>query len=93
MLCREAPRDMLQIKNNEETQTVEIANPVDWMRAIINQQCQAEQDLWQLMEVCGNTVDRTDRRIQEVEKAYYKLLQGTQYIYERMEAKEEIAEA
>ena len=84
---------MLQIKNNKETQTVEIANPVDWMRAIANQQRQAKQDLHQLMEVCGDTVDWTDRRIQQVEKAYYKLSQGTQYIYERMEAKEEIAEA
>jgi len=45
------------------------------------------------MEICGDTVDRTDRRIQQVEKAYYKLSQGMQYIYERMEAKEEIAEA
>jgi len=39
MLRLEAPRDMLQIKNNEETQTMEIANPVDWMRAIVSQQC------------------------------------------------------
>jgi len=93
MLRLEAPRDMLQIKNKEEIQTVEIANPVDWMRAIVNQQCQAEQDLRQLIEVCGDTVDRTDQHIQQVEKAYYKLSQGTQYIYERMEAKEEIAEA
>jgi len=84
---------MLQIKNNKETQTVEIANPVDWMRAIVNQQRQAKQDLHHLMEVCGDTVDWTDRRIQQVEKAYYKLSEGTQYIYERMEAKEEIAEA
>jgi len=45
------------------------------------------------MEVCGDTVDRTDRRIQQVEKAYYQLSQGTQYIYERIEAKEVIAEA
>jgi len=93
MLRLEAPRDMLQIKNDEETQTVEIANLVDWMRAIVNQQRQAEQDLRQLMEVCGDTVDRTDRRIQQVKKAYYKLSQGTQYIYEKMEAKEDITEA
>ena len=38
MLRLEAPRDMLQIKNNEETQTMELANPVDWIRAIVNQQ-------------------------------------------------------
>jgi len=59
------------------------------MPAIVNQQRQAKQDLRQLMDVCGNTVDRTDRRIQMIEKVYYKLSQGTQYIYERMEAKKE----
>ena len=95
MLRLEAPQDLLQIKNDEETQTevMEIANPVDWMRAIVNQQCQTEQDLRQLMDLWGNTVDRTDHRIQRIEKAYYELSQGTQYVYERMEAKEEIAEA
>jgi len=61
MLRLEAPQDMLQIKKDEETQTVEIANPVDWIRAIVNQQHQAEQDIRQLMEVCGDTVDRTDQ--------------------------------
>jgi len=75
MLRLEAPQDMLQINNNKQTQTVEIANQVDWMRAIVNQQRQAEQDLCQLMEVCGDTVDRTDRRIQQVEKVYYTLSQ------------------
>jgi len=63
------------------------------MRAIVNQQRQAEQDLRQLMEVCGDTVDCTDRRIQQVEKVYYKLSQATPYLYERMAAKEEIEEA
>jgi len=66
---------MLQINNNKQTQTVETANQVDWMRAIVNQQRQTEQDLCQLMEVCGDTVDRTDRRIQQVEKVYYTLSQ------------------
>jgi len=43
----EALWDLLQIKNDEEIQTevMEIANRVDWMRAIVNQQRQAEQDL------------------------------------------------
>jgi len=66
MLRLKAPRDLLQIKNDEELQNevMKVANPVDWMRAIVNQQRQAEQDLRQLMDVCGNTGDRTDRRIQ-----------------------------
>jgi len=66
MLRLKAPRDLLQIKNDEELQNevMKVANPMDWMRAIVNQQRQAEQDLRQLMDVCGNTVDRTDHRIQ-----------------------------
>ena len=60
---------------------------------ISNKQHQAEQELHQLIDVCRNTVDRTDWRIWEIEGAYHKLWQGTQYIYERMEVKEEIAKA
>jgi len=59
MLQLEAPQDLLQITNNEEPQdeVMEIANPVDWMWAIVNQQHQTKQDLCQLIDVCGNTVD------------------------------------
>ena len=60
---------------------------------ISNKQHQAEQELHQLIGVCRNTVDRTDWCIREIEGAYHKLWQGTQYIYERMEVKEEIAKA
>jgi len=30
------------------------------MRAMVNHQHQAEQDLRQLLDICGNTMDRTD---------------------------------
>jgi len=35
-----------------------------------NHQQQAEQDLCQLMDVCGNTLDHTDRRIRRIEATY-----------------------
>jgi len=62
ILRLEAPRGLLQITNDEEAEeeALEIANPVAWMRAMANHQQQAEQDLRQLMDVCGNTLDRTD---------------------------------
>jgi len=93
ILRLEAPRGLLQITNDEETQeeTQEIANPVRWMRAMANHQQQAEQDLRQLIDVCGNTLDHTDRRIRWIEAAYNRLAQGAQYVYEQMEAKEQIS--
>jgi len=62
MLRLEAPRGLLQITNDEETEeeALEIANPVGRIRAMANDQQQAEQDLCQLMDVCSNTLDHTD---------------------------------
>jgi len=64
MLHLEAPRGLLQITNDEETteEVLEITNPVGWMRAMANHQQQAAQDLRQLLYLCGNTMERTDRR-------------------------------
>jgi len=56
-----------------------------------NHQQQAEQDLRQLMDVCGNTLDHTDWHIRRIEAAYNRLVQGAQYVYEQMEAKEQIS--
>jgi len=93
MLQLEVPRGLLQITNNEEPQeeALEIANPVGWIRAMANHQQQAEQDLRQLMDICGNTLDHTDRRVRRIEAAYNRQAQGAQYIYEQMEAKEQIS--
>jgi len=93
MLRLQAPWDLLQITNDEEAteETLEITNPVRWMRSIANHQHQAEQDLRQLLDLCSNTMDRTDRRIQRIEAAYNQLVHGAQYVYEQMEAKEQIS--
>ena len=93
MLRLEEPRGLLQITNDKEPQeeTLEIANPDGWMRAMANHQQQAEQDLRQLMDVCGNTLDNTDWHIRRIEAAYNRLAQGAQYVYEQMEAKEPIS--
>lgn len=62
MLSLEAPRDLLQITNGDspEGEMVELANPASWIRAMVHQQEQAEQDLKQVYELCGTTIDRTD---------------------------------
>jgi len=93
MLRLEAPQGLLQITNDKEPQeeTLEITNPVGWMRAMANHQQQAEQDLCQLIDVCGNTLDHTDQHIRQIEAAYNRLAQGAQYVYEQMEAKEQIS--
>jgi len=93
MLRLEAPWGLLQTTNDEEPQeeTLEITNPVGWMRAMANHQQQAEQDLRQLMDICGNMLDHTDRRIRQIEAAYNRLARGAQYVYEQMEAKEQIS--
>jgi len=94
MLRLEAPCNLLQItQDKESTQaSLEVSNPAGWMRTMASHQEQAEQDLCQLLDPCNNTVDRTDRRIHAIERAYGKLVQETQYRYERMEANEAVAE-
>jgi len=84
MLQLEAPKDVLQITDgtvpNEET--LEISNPATWLRALVKQQKQAEADLGQLVHLCRNTVDQTDQRIQQIERAYQDLSDRTRYVYD-----------
>ena len=95
MLCLEAPRDLLQITDGttSQEQAVELANPAVWIRTLVRQQKQAEEDMRELVGLCGNTVDRTDQRIQRIEHAYHTLAQGTRYVYDRVNANQEIEEA
>jgi len=63
MLRLEAPRDVLQITDGtpRPQQVVEIANPAVWVRTLVRQKQQAESDLQQLTELCGDAYDKTDR--------------------------------
>jgi len=72
MLWLEAPPDLLQItaRTPRREQTVEIANPAVWVRTLVHQQQQAENDLQWLTERCSDTYDRTNRRTYEMEQAY-----------------------
>ena len=92
MLRLEAPRDILQITDGTvpAEETLEISKPATWLRALVKQQKQAEGDLVQLVRLCGNTVDQTDQRIQQIEQAYHDLSEGTRYIYDRLRANETI---
>jgi len=94
MLRLEAPRDLLQITNGAPNpeQAVEIANSAVWVRTLVHQQRQAENDLRWLTELCGDAYDRTDRRTREIEQAYQTLAEGTRYVYDRINANEKIAE-
>ena len=58
----------------------------------MHQQQQAKSDLQQLTELCGDTYDRTDRRMWEIEQAYQTLAEGSRYVYDRVNANEKIAE-
>jgi len=95
MLRLEAPQDLLQITDGTPApeQAIELANPAVWVRTIVRQQRQAENDLRQLTELCGNTIHKTDQRMQRIEEAYRILAKGTRYVYDRVNANEEIAEA
>jgi len=92
MLRLEAPRDVLQITDGTEQaeETLEVANPATWLRALAKQQKQAEQDLGQLVYLCGNTIDHADQRILQIEQAYRDLSEGTRYVYDRLSANERI---
>jgi len=94
MLRLEAPRDLLQITDGTTPpeQALELANPADWVRTMARQQKQAEKDLRQLTELCGNTIDRTDQRMVPIEEAYQTLAEGTRYVNDQVNANEEIAE-
>jgi len=96
MLRLEALRDLLQIMDEMTTepqeQSLELANPTVWLRTLVKQQKQAEEDLKELVRACGNTVDHTDQRIQRIEHAYQALAEGTRYVYDRCNANQEIEE-
>jgi len=57
MLQLEAPQDLLQITDGtpRPEQAVEIANPAVWVRSLVNQQRQAQNDLQRLTELCGDS--------------------------------------
>ena len=92
MLCLEVPRNMLHITEGTHPmeEGVEIAHPVTWIRAMVHQQEQAEQDLRQLTDRYGSTIDRINRRIHDIETAFYTLAEGTRYVYDRVQASENI---
>jgi len=95
MLRLEVPRDMLQIMDGTTAaeQVVELANPAVWARTLVRQQKQAEEDMKELIGLCGNTIDQTDQRMQQIEYAYQTLAEGTRYVYDRVNANQEIEEA
>ena len=72
MLRLEAPVTRLQISDGTEPpqRTLEIISPARWVRTIVHQHGQAQQDLQQLYEVCGNQFNCADQRLRHIERAY-----------------------
>jgi hypothetical protein len=91
MLRLEYPSTRLQITDGTvpAQPIIEITRPASWVRTIVHQHEQAQQDLRQLYEVCGNQFDQTDARIRYIERAYDTLYRGTLYIYEQAQAQRE----
>jgi len=71
----------------------QIANPAVWVRALVHQQRQAEEDMKQLVGLYGNTIDHTDQQIQRIEHANQALAEGTRYVYDRCNTNQETEEA
>jgi len=94
MLQLEALREFLQITagTGPVEESLELENPASWVRALVQQQKQAEQDLQRLITACGNTINRSDRRIQKIEESYQTLADGARYVFDRVNPNERIAE-
>jgi hypothetical protein len=86
----EAPvtRRQITAKSTTVQPTLEIVRLASWLRTIVHQHHQAQHDLRQLYELCGQSFDQSDRRLRHIEQAYDVLYPGTQYIYEWAEANE-----
>jgi len=84
MFRLEVPQDLLQITDGTQApeQAIEVANLAIWIRTLARQQRQAENNLRQLTQLCGNMIDRTDQRMRQIEEAYQTLTEGTQYVYD-----------
>jgi len=95
MLRLKAPKTLLQITDGTTPMEgiIEVTNPAAWIRSMVRQQKQAEDDLRHLKELCGDTINQADRRIMRIEAAYQTLAEGTRYVYDRFEANEGVAEA
>jgi len=95
MLRLEAPRNIPQITDGTEStdELLEIENPTGWVRSLVHQQEQAKADLQQLWELSGSALDRMNRWIRNIERAYMTLAQGTQYIYDQIQKQENFTES
>jgi hypothetical protein len=84
MLRLEYPRSLDDVTHDRmiENDTVEIKNPADWARMMINYHHQAQRDLRTLYEACGKQFTRDDYRLRQIEHNYEALFEGCKYLYE-----------
>jgi len=84
MLCLEYPRDVDTILNDTEGTTwmVDITDSPSWLRQMVHQHQQAQNDLQQLFLACGSRFDQDDHQIYRIKWNYQVLYDGVRHVYE-----------
>jgi hypothetical protein len=95
MLRLEYPRTAMEVYNDQESDqtTIDMPNPSAWLRLLIQQQQQAQWDLEQLFNICGDAYDRADRGVVAIERTYGQLVAGMEYIYAQYQTNAEASQA
>jgi len=93
MIRFEGPRtaNEVQTQTDPNSMVVEITNPIAWVRQLVRQHQQAQDDLQTLYELCGDQFDRQDRRLRRIETNYTVLYESARYLHERLGKEQEIS--
>ena len=93
MIRFEYPRtaNEVQTQTDPSNAMVEIWNPIAWVRELVRQQQQAQDDLQTLYEMCGEQFDRQDRRLRRIETNYTVLYESARYLHEQLGREQQIS--
>ena len=93
MIRFEHPRtaNEVQTQTDPNDMVVEITNPIAWVRQLIRQHQQAQDDLQTLYEMCGDQFDRQDRRLRRIETNYTVLYESARYLHEQLGKEQRIS--
>jgi len=93
MIVFEHPRTANEVQTYTETSTavVEVRNPIAWVRQLVRQHQQAQDDLQTLYEMCGDEFDRQDRRLRRIETNYTVLYDSARYLYEQLGKEQQVS--
>jgi len=93
MIRFEYPRttNEVQTQTDPSSAMVEIQNPIAWVRQLVRQHQQAQDDLQTLYEMCGEQFNRQDRRFRRIETNYTVLYESAQYLHEQLGKEQQIS--